>query len=313
MNEYRNLIIDLNNIYHKSFGILSKDILVGKELLNKTIQLTLKQIFNLKKNYLAENGTCYVIADNPTSKKVIRKELDPQYKANRLKENDPFYRGIDYTLLILNNYDSCFKTARIKTMEADDLVKPLLESFNKYDKTLLVSTDLDWARSLADNIHWLQNKVLYTPEIFKQKYKFNPTEDKVTLYKSLHGDISDNIPCIEGLNNQTILNLVNNFKDVFEIIDTVSKNLSKNSLLSEYTKNVILKNKNRLILNHQLVYFSFVSEEEIKQAVIDGSYNQKTLMVLYNSLEFPKNFDERIKYKKKDFNEMFDFDSIKRK
>lgn len=307
--QYDNIIIDTNDYYHRSFAIKKDEFESSKDLINATIVLTVQQILNIKEKYLKENGIVWVLADNPTSKKVIRKQLDPSYKANRIKESDPFYRGIDFTLLLFSKYSDQFRISRIKTYEADDLTKPLLESFSKNETTLLCSADLDWSRSMSSNVHWLSRKKLYTQESFKDEYKFIPNEQTVTLYKSLLGDDSDNIPAIKGINEQTALNIVHNYKDVFDLLSS----LNRDNILSSFAKNTIKENKDRLILNHQLIYFSSISQEEIQQATIKGCFDQKALSILYNTLGFNRGFDSRIKYEETNFNKVFDFDQIKRK
>lgn len=308
--KYHNIMIDTNELYSRSFGIKKKEFESTKDLINETIKLTVQQILNIKEKYLLDNGTMWILADNPTSKKIIRKQLDPSYKSNRIKESDHFYRGIDFTLLLFSKYSNQFNISRIKTYEADDLIKPLLESFSKYETTLMCSADLDWSRSMSPNVHWLSRKKLYTQESFKEEYKFLPNEHTVTLYKSLLGDDSDNIPAITGINEQTALNIVHSFYDVFDLIQACRL---KTPLLSDFVKQTILDNKDRLILNHQLIYFNEISQEEIKNSIIHGVYNPKALTILYKTLGFDRGFDSRIKYEETNFNSVFSFDKVKRK
>jgi len=311
--KYNNILIDTNEYYHRSFNIMKKEFTSSKELINETIKLTVQQILNIKEKYLEDVGIMWILADNPTSKKVIRKQLDPNYKANRLKESDHFYRGIDFTLLLLSKYSNQFNISRIKTYEADDLTKPLLESFSKYDTNLMCSADLDWSRSMSSNTHWLSRKKLYTQELFEEEYKFVPNEQTVTLYKSLLGDDSDSIPTIKGINEQTALNIVHNFYDVFDLLNSVKLRTDKSNLLSPFIKQVIIENRDRLILNHQLVYFNDITQEEIKQSIIKGQFDQKALAILYSTLGFHRGFDSRIKYEETNFNSVFSFDKVQRK
>ncbi len=308
---YKNIVVDTNDLYHRSFWVKSKE--PSKDILNETLKLTVQQILNIKAKYLSEKGRMWILSDNPVSKKRIRKQLDPNYKATRLKESDHFYRGIDFTLLLFSKYSEQFNTCRIKNLEADDLVKPLLATFDRYDQTLLVSADMDWARCMAENVDWLSRKKLYTQETFKSEYKFTPNEQTVTLYKVLRRDDSDNIPGIPGINEQTALNIVYNFYDVYDLLDTIQQGKEKVNLLSEYTKKHILDSKDRILLNQQLVYFNDVTLAEVKQAMIPGEYNPKALAVLYQSFGFPKSFDSRIEYTPIPFDSVFSFDEIKRK
>lgn len=311
--KYDNILIDLCDYYHRSFAIKQKEISDGRTLLNETVILTIKQVLNLKKNYLEDNGILWVLLDNPLSKKINRKLLDPSYKSNRIKESDPFYRGLDYTFIILSKYDSNINCVRIKSLEADDLVKPIIDEFIPNENNLLASADMDWARCMSENTHWLSRTGVYTQETFKDKYKFIPNENTVTLYKSIQGDTSDNIPAIKGINEQTTLNIIENYFNVYDIFESIKRKDKKSELLSEYTKKHLIDNKDRLILNHQLIYFNNVSKQEISSAIIKGQFNETALKIFYEQLNFPASFDKRIKIKKPTIEEVFSFDNIKRK
>lgn len=311
---YRNLIIDTNEFYKRAFEVTCRlnPTLTSNIIINKTIYLTTQMILNCKKKFLQENGLVWVLADNPTSKLTIRKALDENYKNNRLRESDGYYRGIDYLLILLQNYSTQFNTIRIQKLEADDLVPEILSMC--LENSLLCSADMDWARCMSPSVDWYNHDVVYTQETFKKKYKFFPNERTVTLYKSLLGDKVDNIPSITGINEQTTLNIIDNFQDVYELLASIKKNTEKAFTLSNYTKQVLLKNESRLITNHNLVYFCQVSSTEINQALIKGSFNQKALAILYKSLDFPSNFDSRIEDSKVSFGDIFsNFDEVGRK
>jgi DNA polymerase-1 len=239
--------------------------------------------------------------------------LDPDYKANRIKESDPFYRGLDYTFIILSKYDSNINCVRIKALEADDLVKPIIDEFIPNQKNLLASADMDWARCMSENTHWLSRNGIHTQETFKETYKFTPNENTVTLYKSIQGDNSDNIPAIKGINEQTTLNIIENYFNVYDIFESIKRKDKKSELLSDYTKKHLIENKDRLILNHQLIYFNYVSKQEISSAIIKGQFNETALKIFYEQINFPPSFDKRIKIKKPTIEDVFSFDDIKRK
>jgi 5'-3' exonuclease len=166
---------------------------------------------------------------------------------------------------------------------------------------------------MSENVHWLSRKKLYTQELFEEEYKFKPNEQTVTLFKSLLGDDSDNIPSIKGINEQTALNIVHNFIDVFDLINCVKLKNEKSNILSDFAKKTVIENKDRLILNHQLIYFNDITQEEIQQSVVKGLFDKKALTILYNTLGFDRNFDDRLELKKINFDSTFSFDVVKRK
>lgn len=311
---YDNLIIDTNNLFARAYFVCNKEKIKQQDILNHAVLLCANMIISLKNEYLLETGTIYLLADNPVSKTVMRKKLDDQYKANRsIKESDGYYRAIDYILLLFSYYSDQFLCSRIKIMEADDLVPAIIKTLPTTNKILLVSTDMDWAANMTPTIDWLDKKEVYTQTSFRKRYHFTPTANTVTLFKSLLGCTSDNIPGIKDITEQVALNIVENFIDVFELLDCISKNTEKSYLLSDFVKKILTSNKTRLITNHNLVYFNYVDESEIKQATIKGSFNPHALTILYKSLAFPVNFDSRIESPKLSFGDIFNFEEVNRK
>lgn len=314
MNKYNNLIIDVNEFYKSAFSVICKNNANEAQdfIINKTIQLCFQMILKVKSNYLIDDGFVYVLADNPTSKLSIRKKLDEDYKSTRIKESDGYYRGIDFELLICQYYSEQFNTCRVKRLEADDLVPEILKLCN--GDTLLCSSDLDWARCMSDKVHWYNHKEIFTQQSFKSRFKYTPDERSITLMKVLMGDLSDNIPPIKGMNEQTALNIVLNFDDTYEVLSCLKKNTEKSYLVSDYVRKLLLANEDRLLKNHNLVYFCEVSKEEVSQALIKGSFNSNALSILYKSLNFPTNFDSRIEDKKISFGDIFSsFDEVQRR
>lgn len=300
---YKNLIIDVNNLWARAFHICKKETQRFPDLINKTIHFSMKMIFTLQKKYCDE-GIVWFLADNPTSKLTMRKELsDGKYKSNRLKETDGYYRGIDYLIIVLNNYSEKFKSVRLKHLEADDLVPTILES--TIGNSLLVSTDMDWARSIDRNTDWFNTKQIFNLENFESHWKFKPTVDSITLWKSLIGDTADNIDGIKGITETIALNIINNFSNVYDLLDCVKKKTEKSKLLSEFTKTTILKNERLLLVNHNCIYFCDVDKKEIESCIMHGSFNEKALSILYKSLDFPKGFDVRIQDEQISFGDIF--------
>ena len=69
---------------------------------------------------------------------------------------------------MLNNYSDKFKSVRLKHLEADDLVPTILES--TIGNSLLVSTDMDWARSIDKNVDWFNTKQIFTISNLNDKF-----------------------------------------------------------------------------------------------------------------------------------------------
>ena len=173
---------------------------------------------------------------------------------------------------------------------------------------------MDWARSISISTDWYNVKEIYDIEKFTKRFKFYPTVNSITLYKCLLGDTSDNIQGIKNLTEQVALNIIRFYKDAFDLISSVKKNDERSYNLSEHTKKLILLNEKRIIVNHNIIYFCEVDKNEIKTSIISGNFNSKALSILYKSMDFPNNFDPRIKNHNQSFEDIFtDFAKVDRK
>lgn len=191
---YFNIIIDGSNLAYRSFyGDTVNCIKNPDSIYTGGIELFIKKIKSLKKDYGYDDSKVFILFDNPTSTRKIRQLIDENYKSHRLdnKFNKEIFQTISYLIEILRNYFSDTYIIRIDNCESDDIV-PLVISENPVD-TLVVSADLDWARNITEKCHWYNFKKLYDLEVFKQEYKFYPNGNRIKLYKAFRGDHSDEI------------------------------------------------------------------------------------------------------------------------
>lgn len=317
---YDNLVIDVNNYYHKSYHVHS-DLTyeVGnKKVITGGIYGFIKSLQKFERELLKEDGHIYFLFDNPDSKYNMRQmSIDPTYKANRKKYSEPFYRGIDYLRLILMDYrDNC--TIIYGTgLEADDLAPNVIKYIDKEESTLIISEDLDWARVLGyegKHVDLYQKKSIMNKKKFNERFNFIPTENNVILYKVIRGDTADNIPVgIPNIGTKLVEKLIGDYEDIFEVIE----NIDIIPYLNDTWKKRIKDNKGRLRLNHQLVSFIPVSDSYLKQFTFKSKFRPKNLLLLYKSLGFdPIKLDKRIerftidKNQKTPYNEGEDKDSF---
>ncbi len=314
MIKYSKIIIDGNNLYHKNWHTqkyLTTKLEDGTELITGGIYGFLQSLKKLERELLSPNGEIYILFDNHTSKDDIRKLIDPDYKANRDKRDPTFVKGLELLqLILLANKDNHFVVYR-SNYEADDLVFPLLRSFTSTDRSVLISEDMDWSRSLADNVHWKNKKGVYNLESFEDFYGFVPGP-KVTLYKAIRGDTSDNIPpSIPGIRKPVLLRLIEDFDNA----DDLAKNYRDVPYLGDIWKKKIEENRGRLRLNYQLVDFLPIADDEFDQYLYPCKLQPNTLRVLYKALGFKLSTDVRLQkaFPEKVTNEdFFSFSQIKR-
>lgn len=251
---YQNLIIDCNNLFWRSAVTCTKKLLHGdeeedKEFYSITIQDCLVRIQELIKQFGTSDCNVYILHDNPFSKINEREMIYADYKHARKNKNIPpvFYKALEKLIEILKVYHNNFYILHYKGSEADDLVPIALQ--HRKGNCLLISADLDWARGIADDISWYNFSMIYTKDLFRSEYGYNPEGKSIQLYKAIRGDKSD---CIENavpyLPNIILLEIVNTYTDLKDMFSR----LSENTNIPNQWKEKIRDNKRQIEINYQL-------------------------------------------------------------
>ena len=251
VNRFKTILLDISNIYHRSYATTSYLTYVtpkGNEIITGGVITSLKTIKKIRRELLAPGGKIYCLLD-ATTKPVsdpdllsytnYRKSIDPDYKADREPKPQVFYEGLNVLYSILNSYGQDILVAEIEGLEADDLVKPILdiEDICEGNEALLVSGDLDWARTISDNVYWQNHqKQILNRDDFFEKYEFYP--EKLELQKSFRGDKVDGIPkCVKGIQTKVLNQILAKYSTVKEVYD----NIQNEEFLSQTWKDKIFK------------------------------------------------------------------------
>ncbi|NCB03338.1 MAG: hypothetical protein EOM67_14465 [Spirochaetia bacterium] len=258
----------------------------GMEMVTGGIYNSLRMIQRIERDFLEQNGEVFFLFDNSHSGLNRRKEIDPEYKANREKKDEAFYRSLDYLHLIFLNYKNNYRTVKVEGMEADDLVDTMVK-MNPEESILLVSNDLDWFRAIRENVHVAKYEDkdyhIYDRQGFIDKYGFEPTVNKMCMYKSFKGDAGDNVPIgVEGIRTIVLVRLISEFdsiQDIYRHVDDLD-------YVSPIFKERIKENTPRLLMNYKLVNYLDITPEEIEENTYVCSFNPSTLNSLYKTLDF---------------------------
>lgn len=227
--KYDVLVVDCVNFAYRTFKMKDETPLqVSKKSVYKnSICNFILTLESLKDTYLNSDGEIYLLFDNYFSRADLRstymfadrKKLNESYKATRKKESKEFYNSINFLRYYYLIGPSIYHTARIDNLEADDLVEPLFNhlGINKgYKSALMITTDADWTRYLADNVDWLPD-LSKSPETItdlSNKLGFKVSKSRIILYKAIFGDASDNIQGIVPDNE-------NNRKEFISLLDMI--------------------------------------------------------------------------------------------
>jgi len=122
---------------------------------------------------------------------TTRNTIKSTYKAKR--EKDPIIIEVaDFLLKYFSYRDPAYYLVISEKHEADDFVESLVKDSGK---TLLISSDFDWARYLSSEVSMSTGDINqpFTTSDFIEKFGYLPSIKNVTVNKALFGDPSDNI------------------------------------------------------------------------------------------------------------------------
>lgn len=296
MERYNALIIDTVNLAYRTKS-KSEDSLItlgGKPAYKESACNFINCVEQLKKDYLHYDGEVYLLIDNYFSRADLqssflfadRKQLDEAYKSTRKKANKEFYNTINLLRYYYMVGPAEYHTIRIDDLEADDLVKPLLNGRLKDQRCLLVTTDLDWCRYLGPNVDWIPDfsKGPETAEDVSANLGFKISERNLIIYKAFFGDDSDNIPAISkatSSNIEQVKKLMNEVEYLEQLI-LFSRDEDK---VAEYPVLAdIHKDEKRFIVNVQLISTIPCSESHIESVCTTGRNVETLIQVLKESL-----------------------------
>jgi DNA polymerase-1 len=170
-----------------------------------------------------------------TAEPTFRDELYEDYKANRDEPPDDLVPQFPY-------FESVVEALNIKHIsmpgfEADDVIGTVAKKAvdDGYD-VVVITGDKDFMQLVGDHISLydtMKEKRIGCPEV---KKKFGVLPEQVTDVMGLVGDSSDNIPGVRGIGPKNAEKLINQYKTLENLLDSVDKisNLRAKNALKEH-------------------------------------------------------------------------------
>ncbi|RUM66036.1 MAG: DNA polymerase I [Sulfurospirillum sp.] len=192
-----------------------------------------------------EHGTDYLVFALDSKERAIRKDIDPNYKANRPAPPEDLVKQLPVAIELIEKMG--FPKVEIPRYEADDVIASLVDCAKEQGiKVKIVSHDKDLYQLIDDD-----RVVLYDPmkkvEINEAKCieKFGVPPAQIVDYLALVGDASDNIPGVRGIGPKGATKLLKEFGSIENIYANLDKiaNPRTRKLLEEGKENAFLSKK----------------------------------------------------------------------
>ncbi len=192
-----------------------------------------------------EHGTDYLLFALDSKEKGVRKEIDPNYKANRPTPPEDLLAQLPVAIELIEKMG--FPKMEVGGYEADDIIAALVECAKKRNiKVKIVSHDKDLYQLIDDGkvvIYDPLKKVEIDEEACIEKYGVSPS--KIPDFLALVGDSADNIPGVKGIGPKGASKLLKEFgslEEIYKNIDSVSNPRTK-KLLQEGKESAFLSKK----------------------------------------------------------------------
>lgn len=287
--KFNYILIDGSNLYHRAYSLGKTQFELSNTLYLKhhVIKIALETLDKVLSDFAYLESEIFILFDNSQSRINIRKEIDPLYKSNRDKvlADKELYAIHNLFIEILKRRSNQYRVLMAGALEADDLVKPLINILNLHRKeALMVTNDMDWARNISNQVLWYNWSTIYDKENFYSKFKFYPNEESVKIFKTIKGDPSDHIPVaikdIGQIEFERILEASYDFKNFNDFISYI-ENMKDSELKIKMKRNMKLLQR-----NYQLVDFIDLPIP-IQEYIRVGIYEPFSLKVFLQSLDLP--------------------------
>ena len=199
----------------------------------------------LKKENPSHIAVCF---DAPVPS--FRKEIYPEYKANRDATPEDIIKSVPYIKKILEGFK--IPILEIEGYEADDIAGSLAKKFSS-DKfnIFLMTSDKDYLQLIDKNIAVYKPRTkkqgvqIIGEEEFKQNYGLKSPVQYIDVL-AMAGDTADNVPGIPGVGEKTAIKLLQKFENVENIYANIDK-------LTPSQRKKFEENKDLLELSKKLV------------------------------------------------------------
>ncbi|MDP2704571.1 MAG: DNA polymerase [bacterium] len=268
------LLIDANSFIHRAYHALPPLKSPKGEPTGALLGLT-----NTLMKLLEDKKPDYVAAAFDRPEPTFRKEKFEEYKAHRPKAPDELISQIIESRNLMKALN--IKSFEVPRYEADDIIGTLVEKHKNEEnlKILILTGDLDTLQLIEKNVEVeVPGKGISDLRIYDEKAteaRFGVPPERLTDYKGLVGDASDNIPGVPGVGPKTAGELLKEFGT----IENIYKEMPESHKLAKK----ILPNKESAFLSKDLA--TIKRDAPIHAALEDIEYEEADKQQLVEYLQ----------------------------
>lgn len=170
------------------------------------------------------------------------------------------------------------KFCEINYAETDDVIASYSYKYEKIMQIIISSWDSDFSQLVSDNVNVIRycgkNTIICDTTYVENRFAVKPA--LFSDFKALVGDKSDNIRGAEKIGSKTASMLLQQFGSLHNIIHNVDSIDKKN------IRESILKNKERLLINYELIKLNDTAQVPFLIDDLHYTYSElKTSDILY--------------------------------
>ncbi len=194
-----------------------------------------------------EHSTDYIIFALDSKEGSFRKEIYPEYKANRPEPPEDLVKQLSVAIEWIDKMG--FKTLSKDRYEADDVIATVMRFAKEQDiEGKMVSSDKDLYQLIYDDqvylYDWVKRKPIKEEDCIK---KFGVPPKYFVDFQALIGDSSDNIPGVPGIGPKTASKIILEYHTLEDIYENIEK------IGTPRIRKLLLENKDKAFLSRELV------------------------------------------------------------
>tara|TARA_B100000686_G_scaffold346745_1_gene434017 strand:- start:4564 stop:7281 length:2718 start_codon:yes stop_codon:yes gene_type:complete len=228
-----------------------------------------------------------------TKRKTFRNEIYKEYKSNRSEPPEELIPQFS----IIREATDALQIPRVEMdgFEADDIIATYVKRAEKKGFSItIVSSDKDLMQLVNKNTKMYDSMKDNLIGIKEVKEKFGVSPDKIIDVQALAGDSIDNIPGVSGIGIKTAAELINNFKNLENVLKKA------NEIKQPKRREILINEKDKALISKKLV--TLKCDINLNNDYEDNLFkgiNQKTALEFFEKHDF-KNLISR--FRKKDEN-----------